>query len=106
MKHATVKSIVNAKRFFEEFPNGLIVTGVWYQPTFTREEFYTWFLKCLNEKTGGGPYTDREIAKIRDARFINDYQQGARHSGSHNLLSEAKNRKKYPHINCQPIEDW
>jgi hypothetical protein len=106
MKRASAKSIVAAKRFFQEFPNGQIPTGIWYQPSFTREEFYGWFRRCLNEKTGGGPYTNGELAKIKDARLINDYLRGARHSGSLNLLSEAKNRKKYPHINSQGYVDW
>ena len=106
MKRATTKSIVAARRFFEQFPNGQISTGIWYQTTYTKDEFYAWFRRCLSEKTGGGPYTDREIGKIKDARLINEYQQGARHSGSRNLLSEAKNRKKYPHINNQLLEAW
>jgi hypothetical protein len=106
MKRATTKSILAAKRFFDEFPNGQFPTGIWYQRTYTKQAFYAWFLKCLNEKTGGGRYTDREIAKIRDARLFNDYQRGGRHSGSRNLLSEAKNRKTYPHINTQALDDW
>jgi hypothetical protein len=106
MKLAMVKSIVSARRFFEEFPNGLIPTGIWYHPTYSKEEFYHWFHTCLNEKTGGGPYTDREIAKINDARLINDYQRGGRHSGSRNLLSKTKNKEKYPHIDNQPFGEW
>jgi len=105
MKYATVQSILAAKRFFDNCPEGRIPAGIWYQPTYTKEEFYAWFRRCLNEKTRGSPYTPREVAKLRDARLINDYCRGARHSGSRHLLSEPKNRKRYPHIDNQPSEE-
>src|SRR5579859_3814962 len=101
MKYASAKTIIAAKRFSAEHPTGCINTGIWHNPTFTKEEFYAWFRKCLKEKTGGRRYADREMAKLIDARLVNDYQRGIRHSGCRNLLREPKNRVRYPHINNQ-----
>lgn len=38
---------------------------------------------------------------IHDARCINDYARGIRHSGCRGLLRTARMRARYPHINNQ-----
>lgn len=104
MKYTTASKIVQAKKFFEANPTGKVTTGIWTDPTWTKASFDAWFRKCLLEKCGGGQYTARQWDKLRDARTVNEYMRGIRHSGCSGLLRDPKMQKKYPHINRQIME--
>jgi hypothetical protein len=106
MYHTTTKAIIKAKRFFEQNPEGELNTGIWTQPYWTKDDFYKWFRKCLNLKTGGSEYTDRQWQKIKDARIINDrYQKNLVRSGT-NILNDPKYKRLYPQIDNYSITDF
>jgi hypothetical protein len=106
MKTTTVHKILAAKEFFQANPTGTIDTGVWTEPTFTKDQFYQWFRKCLNNKLcrGNSTYTDRQRNKLRDARIINDYQRRINHRGL-NVLTDPKLKRRYPHIDNNLVTD-
>lgn len=95
---ATAKTIIAARNYFKENPNGVINTGVWTSATFTKKEFEKWFSKCLQLKCGGKPLNDYDTDLMYDARIINDYYRGKKWRGT-GILKTRKMQQKYPHIN-------
>jgi len=105
--YATPHAILTAKKFFQINPDGLINTGDWKEPTYTKEAFYKWFNHCLNMKTGGEELTEKDYILMRDARRIKDYYQNRVHCQGRNLLNTPKLKVKYPHIDNYTAEpDW
>jgi len=105
-KYASPGGILAAAKFFEANPQGTITTGFWADPTFTKDEFYAWFQKCLFAKCGGGPYTERQANKIHDGRIINDYiGKRIRRYGS-GILNDPAMQRRYPHINKQVFSEY
>lgn len=100
----TTKNILIAKRYFETNPDGKILTGIWTRPSWTKQDFYQWFKKCLNEKTGGADYTERQWKRIRDCRIVNDYYQRRIRRSGVNILTEPTMKRRYPEIDC-PVMD-
>jgi hypothetical protein len=115
----TTANIITAYKWFREHPQGIVVTGMWEQPRWTYTEFHQWFLRRLHTKINRVPVGSnldphiswrkmhpayqRDLA--HDARFINDYASGIRHTGCHNILNLPEMQKKYPNVNTQPRED-
>lgn len=50
MKIRNIQALKTALQTFKENPEAIIPTGLWDDPTWTREDFYRWFWRCLNEK--------------------------------------------------------
>ena len=46
----SIQTLKTAIRTFKKDPGTTIPTGLWDDPTWTREDFYRWFWRCLNEK--------------------------------------------------------
>jgi hypothetical protein len=99
------KIILKARNHFKEHPDGEVgfYNGFYY--TWTKEEFYAWFRKCLLLKCGGQKYTEKEFNRLLDGRIINEhYGQRIRRSGR-NILRHPKMKRLYPQIdNPEPID--
>lgn len=101
----TPARILIAKRFFDTNPKGTIQTGAWTEPKMDKADFYAWFRRCLNLKTGGEVMTHSDHVLMRDCRYVNDYLQNRiRHSGCKNLLSNPRLKRRYPQIDNQETE--
>lgn len=100
----SVKHILLAKKFFEEQPEGIIQSGMWAEPEWTKRNFYAWFYRCLLHKCGGSDYTDKEADLILDGHKVNMYYRDhVRNSGA-NYLTTAKMKRRYPHIDNPNFE--
>lgn len=104
MKTATAKSLLAAKKFFDENPDGKIKTGLFNPNTFNKEEFQNFFIGSLLIKCGGSELTERQFNKMIDSRIINDYCMNRICRSGSNILRDPKLQKKYPHINTRNHE--
>jgi len=104
MRYATPHSIIAARDFFRENPNGEIYTGF---PTgyYNKEDFYRWFNSCLNIKCGGMELTEKNRDMQHDQRIVSEYKNGRRSTGCRNILHTKLFKTLYPHIDNQIMED-
>lgn len=98
MYHTTPGKIVALKNYFKLNPDGRINTGMWCDVRWNKEQFYSWFRKCLHIKTGGQELTVNDIQLQRDSRIINEYAKGINRRGT-GILSSVRMQRRYPHIN-------
>lgn len=50
MRIRNIQALKEAIRTFKENPDATIPTGLWDDPTWSREDFQRWFWRCLNAK--------------------------------------------------------
>lgn len=46
----TLPRLLSAARYFQTHPDGLIKTGMWTDPAWTRADWRRWFTDCLHAK--------------------------------------------------------
>lgn len=103
--HFPPQVILKAKNFFKENLNGTVFFENGFEYTWTKEEFYTWFRKCLLLKCGGKKYTKKEFNRLLDARIINEHFGQRICRPGRNILRHPKMKRLYPHIdNPEPID--
>lgn len=101
----TASSLIAAIKFFKQYPEGSINTGIWSSPRWNKQEFMMWFMTCLNakinrnDKRQGRCYSQQYQDDLRhDVRIIRQAKQDKiRYSGS-NILRTAELKRRYPDI--------
>lgn len=111
-KIITIPRLISAREFFRLNPDGRLSTGLWDDPVWTRATFQRWLLKCIHKKINrempdvGRKRTQEYQGHLRrDAGIIRDAMHRVRRTGT-NILSTPEMKRRYPHIDNPPREEW